>query len=161
MLPMILILIVTLILIFVGCFLIGVNTAKDNNNALNMKKHLTFMRAIVLGYIIFTGCFQFPISSKPFPLDFTKLYLMIISYGMIGVGFARIYKDIKKKKVYLIALILTIVGMGCRYILEYGEVSNTYNFTATNIILYIVIVPIFIVMVYWCSRRYLLNKKLK
>ena len=30
----------------------------------------------------------------------------------------------------------------CRYLLEFGEVSNTYNFTLFNIVSYLVIIPI-------------------
>ena len=40
---------------------------------------------------------------------------------------------------------LTVLGMAARYLLEYGEVSNTYNFTTRNIVFHIV------VMVLWSS----------
>ena len=29
-------------------------------------------------------------------------------------------------------LMLVVAGMGARYLLEFGEVSNTYNFTVLN-----------------------------
>ena len=32
--------------------------------------------------------------------------------------------------------------MGCRYLLEFGEVSNTYNFTAPNIIIHVLLTNI-------------------
>lgn len=34
-------------------------------------------------------------------------------------------------------LMLVLLGMGARYLLEYGEVSNTYNFTIPNMLLHI------------------------
>ena len=36
-------------------------------------------------------------------------------------------------------LALTFVGLGGRYLLEWGEVSNTYNFTLPNLLLHIAV----------------------
>ena len=44
--------------------------------------------------------------------------------------------------VYIAMFVLTVTGMICRYLLEFGEVSNTYNFTLFNIVSYLVIIPI-------------------
>lgn len=57
----------------------------------------------------------------------------------------------KEKVMYLITLGFTIVGIISRYILEYGEVSNTYNFTVLNVIAYIVTIPVFTVIAYHYS----------
>ena len=35
-----------------------------------------------------------------------------------------------------------LVGMGCRYLLEFGEVSNTYNFTVPNMIVHVLLINI-------------------
>jgi hypothetical protein len=32
--------------------------------------------------------------------------------------------------------------MGCRYLLEFGEVSNTYNFTVPNMIVHVLLINI-------------------
>ena len=34
-------------------------------------------------------------------------------------------------------LLLVLLGMGVRYLLEFGEVSNSYNFTVPNMLLHI------------------------
>ena len=39
--------------------------------------------------------------------------------------------------VFSLNLLLVLLGMGARYLLEYGEVSNTYNFTLPNMLLHI------------------------
>ena len=78
---------------------------------------------------------------------------------MIGLGFAGLYGIAKEKLVYLITLSLTILGMIFRYILEYGEVSNGYNFTMLNIISYIAIIPILTGATYHYILKYLSKKK--
>lgn len=86
-----------------------------------------------------------------------KAYLVAASYGIIGLGFAGIYGIHKEKFVYIASLILTVLGMICRYILEYEEVSNTMNFTQFNIISYLVVIPIFIVIAYRFILKYLVK----
>lgn len=54
----------------------------------------------------------------------------------------------KEKWVYLLSVILTIAGLLCRYLLEYGEESNTYNFMVGNVLTYICIMPAFAVLAY-------------
>ena len=55
----------------------------------------------------------------------------------------RLHQLFPNAKIYHIVprnLVLTLLIMVCRYLLEYVEVSNTYNFTVPNIILHIVAV---------------------
>lgn len=148
---------IVLLIIVVSCFLIGHTTAKNPNSYL--RKHPAFAKVIFGAYIVFAGCFVFPISSEPFSLDFMKVYLIVASYGMIGLGFAVLYGVAKEKLVYLIIFSLTILGMIFRYILEYGEVSNTHNFTMLNVVSYIAIIPIFTVATYHYNLKYLSKKK--
>lgn len=105
------------------------------------REHPRIPKTLLLGYIVFAGCFVFPISSEPFPLDFQKVYLLVASYGVIALAFAGIFDSGRERLVYIVTFLLTIGGMGCRYLLEYGEVSNTYNFTLLNILIYLAIVP--------------------
>lgn len=78
-----------LIIISVSCFFIGRRAAKNSNSYL--RKNPTLAKVLLLAYIVFVGCFVFPISSENFPLDLMKVYLIIGSYGIIGLGFTRIY----------------------------------------------------------------------
>lgn len=148
-----LILVIVFLILVVSCFFIGHRTAKDPNSYL--RKHPAFAKVFFLAYIVYAGCFVFPISSEPFSLDFMKAYLIVASYGMIGLGFAGLYGVAKEKLVYLITFSLTVLGMIFRYILEYGEVSNTYNFTILNVVSYIAIIPIFTVVMYYYILKYI------
>ena len=70
------------------------------------------------------------------------MYLLAASYGVIALAFAGIWGPDRERMVYIVTFILTVIGMLCRYLLEFGEVSNTYNFTLFNIVSYLVIIPI-------------------
>ena len=124
---------------------------------LYFKNHQKIARAFMLLYIIFVGCFVFPFGNEVFPFDFMKAYLVIVSYGVIGLGFTGLYGINQEKFVYIASLILTGLGMICRYILEYGEISNAMNFTLFNIVSYIVVIPFFIVIAYHFIARYLMK----
>ena len=125
---------------------------------LYLKNHQKIARIFMLLYIIFVGCFVFPFRNEVFPFDFMKAYLVIVSYGVIGLGFAGLYGINKEKFVYISSLILTGLGMICRFILEYGEFSNAMNFTPFNIVSYLIVIPIFIVIAYHFIIRYLMKQ---
>lgn len=125
-------------LIFAGIVCLGV---KSGHLQKLSAVHSSLPRALLLGYIIFAGCFVFPIRSEPFPLDFSGLYVLVSSYGVIALASAGIFGPDRGKKVYITTFLLTAVGMGCRYLLEFGEASNTYNFTLFNIVSYLALIP--------------------
>ena len=54
--------------------------------------------------------------------------------------------------VLLLNLGITIMGMVVRYFLEYGEVSNTYNFTPKNIVLHTVIM-LLLSTIFWMQTK--------
>ena len=141
-----------LILVVAGAFTLGRLGAKHR------EKSPAVVKAFLLGYIIFAGCFVFPILSPVEPLDFSKIYLLVVSYGVIGLGFAGVYGEKKEKTVYLLTLVLTAAGLFCRYVLEYGEASNTYNFTLVNVASYLVLMPAFTALAYNYLVEYLRSK---
>lgn len=153
----IVILIIILVVVSGSCFIIGSRTAKNPDSYL--RRHPAFAKSILLAYVVFAGCFVFPIRSTHFPLDLTKLYVLAASYGMIGLGFAGLYGESKEKFVFPATLFLTMAGMACRYALEYGEVSNTYNFTVPNIVSYLVIIPVLTLTAYCWIVKFLTQKK--
>ena len=123
-----------------------------------LQKHPVLVKAIVLGYIVFAGCFVFPIRSEKFPLDFMGAYLTAASYGIIALSLAGVYGPNKGPAVYLRTLVFTVLGLLCRYFLEYGEVSNTYNFTVGNVALYLVLIPLGTFLAYYFIVRKLLSE---
>lgn len=118
------------------------------------EKHSQLPGILLMGYIIFAGCFVFPIRSEPFPLDFSGVYLLVSSYGVIALASAGIFGPGRGRKVYITTFLLTAIGMGCRYLLEFGEVSNTYNFTLFNIVSYLALIPAGTAAAYcWVVRK--------
>ena len=120
----------------------------------NIQKHKLITWIIVLGYIIFSGCFEFPFSNEFFPFDFTKGYLIVASYGIIGLLFFELLDKGKSGVVLVVTLFFTMIGLICRYFLEFGEASNKMNFIPINIALYLLIVPIYSTLVYWCVCKF-------
>lgn len=121
-----------------------------------LSKHPGVPKGLLLGYIVFAGCFGFPFGTSQFPFDFYKAYILVASYGCIGFGFAWIYGKHKEKFVYLVNLVLTGLGLVCRYLLEYGEVSNTMNFTPLNVFSYLMIIPVFTLLAYYLHGKKLI-----
>lgn len=68
--------------------------------------------------------------------------MLVASYSAIALAFAGIWGPDRERMVYIATFVLTSIGMVCRYLLEFGEVSNTYNFTLFNIVSDLVIIPI-------------------
>lgn len=120
----------------------------------NLQKHKLVAWIVVLGYIAFSGCFAFPFSNELFPFDLQKGFMITASYGMIGMCFAGLLEKSKSLIVLALSLLFTIIGLGLRYLLEYGEVSNTINFIPVNIALFVIIVPIYCTVVYWCIYKW-------
>lgn len=104
---------------------------------------------VLIGYLIFCGCFVFPLSNERGSFDFEKVCMIIVSYGILAILFSSLLSSNKTIHVYSISLLFTTVGMILRYIMEYGEYSNTVNFTQINIIMYLGIIPLFCTLIYW------------
>lgn len=109
-----------------------------------VRKNKKGWKFVVLGYIAFIGCFVFPIVFNKDLLEFTYLYPLVVSVIMIGIILVGVI-DKQPSKVYFYSLTFSGIGMILRYILEYGEVSNTKNFTPINVGVYLLIVPTLII----------------
>ncbi len=114
-----------------------------------VQKHKKVSWLILISYLIFCGCFVFPLSNERWLFDFEKAYMIIVGYGILAILFASLLSSNKTIHVYLISLLFTTVGIILRYILEYGEYSNTINFTQINIIMYLGIIPVICTLIYW------------
>ena len=96
---------------------------------------------------IFFGCFGFPFVNLTRALGDTQrqisilnLFMLIIAYAEVGMLSGYLFHKKKIIFVILINVAHIIAGMICRYFLEFGEVSNTYNFTLPNIVFHIIII---------------------
>lgn len=119
-----------------------------------LQKHKRITWIVLLSYIVFNGCFFFPFSNERFAFTLDKGFIVITTYGMIGIGFACILKRGKSLMVLMFTFCFTIIGLICRYFLEYGEVSNIINFIPINIISYLIIIPVYCMAVYWAIYKW-------
>ena len=91
--------------------------------------------------LIFFGCFTFPVYnfSKDAPeiSRWINVFVALTAYYEIGLvqGVLFEYKGLGKS-IYT-TLSMTVLGLLCRFYLEYGEVSNTWNFIWPNITLHL------------------------
>ena len=94
---------------------------------------------------IFFGCFCFPfvnltkiLSDTQKQISIINLFLCLVAYAEVGLLSGYLFEKKNFGVVVFINVAHIIVGMICRYFLEFGEVSNTYNFTLPNIAIHIV-----------------------
>lgn len=110
----------------------------------------------VCAWFVFIGCCAFPVINltKAFPLQITLLNLFTVCISCVYFG--KIMEIIFSKKItksILLTLSMTMIGFLCRYFLEYGEVSNTYNFTLPNIALHLLITGILILLSHFFASK--------
>ncbi len=104
-------------------------------------KHKRLFWILIVLFVIITGA-AFPIYNwekhYSYALTGINLWLNIVCYIELGVFERRFLKGKQIYKITLFNLVIVLAGMVCRYFLEYGEVSNIYNFTIPNILFHIV-----------------------
>ena len=94
---------------------------------------------------IFFGCFCFPfvnitkvLSDAQKQISIINLFTCLVAYAEVGLLSGYLFEKKNIGVVLLINVSHIIAGMICRFLLEFGEVSNTYNFTLPNIVTHIV-----------------------
>ena len=135
-------------------------TSKTFVAAKSNPKFFLFL-ALVLG--TFFGCFTFPVFNLTKVVSrnigFINFVLAGSAYYEIGVieGAAFPLKKGPVSKTIFTLLgfncIHILAGMGCRYLLEFGETSNTYNFTMPNIVVHLLVVNAFCLASWYFAVR--------
>lgn len=111
----------------------------------------------------FMGCFLFPI------YNFTKayshgshwysIYLSVMWCLIMGAFLSQAFPYKKGRLLKTVPVLLAFntlyvfVGMSCRYLLEFGEVSNTYNFTAPNMIVHVLLMNILCLVCWYLAAQ--------
>lgn len=110
------------------------------------KSHRKLFTMITLLFFVLLGGAAFPIYNLNKEWSTTLSLSILVSAigysGMLGVTEFALFPKAKVYHIIPLNLGLTLLSMGCRYLLEFGEVSNTYNFTLPNMILHIAAVLI-------------------
>jgi len=115
-----------------------------------VRKRKKLFLVIAYGYTIFNGCFIFPIYRHLEP----SFYLMtLFAYISISLIYVSLFKK-KPIRVFISTLFLTAVGLIGRYFLEYGEVSNTINFTTVNMTVFLTAVPLIVTLAYMIIPKF-------
>ena len=84
---------------------------------------------VLYAIILFFSCVSFPIGNAFYPEDFMELYLLLSIVSIQGLLFAAVFEEGREKTVFLTSFFFTSLGMAARFLIEFGEVSNTLNFT--------------------------------
>ena len=92
-----------------------------------VKRHKKLFTAMTLIFFVLLGGAAFPIYNltKEWSITLTlSILVSAIGYsGMLGVTEIALFPNAKIYHIIPLNLVLTLLSMGCRYLLEYGEVS--------------------------------------
>lgn len=118
---------------------------KQNRLYTLLQSHRKIGIALFWGFAIFFGCFGFPfanitnvLSNVQEKISMINIFTLLVAYAEVGLLSGYLFENKNIGVVMLINVAHIIAGMICRYFLEFGEVSNTYNFTLPNIVIHIV-----------------------
>ena len=117
--------------------------SSDNSNKMVIfaKTHRTMVIILTFIFFIIIGGCAFPIYNMnrewSTTLTISILASTIATYGFLGTVETQLFPNAKIYHIIPLNLVLILLSMVCRYFLEFGEVSNTYNFTMPNIILHV------------------------
>ena len=108
-----------------------------------IQKHRRAMCAFVFVFMVFINCCGFPLYnlSRKWPLTIiaVNLYAVLVSAVITGQMLRRLFGKAGVWFVVLVTVVCSCMRLACRFLLEYGEVSNTYNFTVPNAGLHVVV----------------------
>lgn len=120
-------------------------------------------KPLLIGMVLFSrivgGCL-FPIVNcnpeNPVETSLVMKTIILLSvfifYTELGMLQAALFPNGSIGFAAALNLGMTVLGLIFRYLLEYGEVSNTYNFTAANVALHLFALTILPLMTY-ISRK--------
>ena len=137
---------------------------KQNGLYALLHSHRKIGLAIFWIAAIFFACFCFPfinltkvLSDTQKQISIINLFTCLVAYAEVGLLSGCLFYKKKTIIVLLINAAHIIVGMICRYFLEFGEVSNTYNFTLPNIAIHVVAISCVCLCGYLHAKKRLLE----
>lgn len=98
----------------------------------------------------FITCFLFPqpfINKGNSSILFNAL--IIYAYSIACFMLLGMIKIKRAWVVFLFVMVSDAIGIGSRYLLEYGEVSNEINFTLSSTLGYLLIIPLITTLIYF------------
>lgn len=120
--------IITYILVIGTAVYLGIKIARKKIPF--SKKYPRVFYCFICGWLMLIG-------GIAFPLSLNVLFGLSVCCFITSIAFARLYGAGKWKRVCLTTLLFSSAGLLCRYVLEYREAYNTYNFIVWNVLLYL------------------------
>lgn len=114
-----------------------------------LREHPLLTRALALGFTALLCCFAFPLGSTASPLELTVMVILLSLCLTEAFGTGR------ERGVSLRTLAAAGLGLLGRYLLEYGEVSNSRNFTVENVLCFLAAVPLCMTLAYHVLVKWL------
>lgn len=133
----------------------------ENKTVAAINRHRTLWIFGMFGAMAFFSCCIFPLDKYAGGDSIAWLNLAMFIVAFVYMGVIMPYFNLfagKLSKNLLCAFGAIIVGLLCRYLLEFGEISNIYNFTLSNIAFFVLGALLLIVAGFGWSI-YLTNKK--
>ena len=110
---------------------------------ISKNKRIVWIVLITILSVVIYGC-VFPIlnfsSEKPeIPTAIVLLNVVVFYFISDGIGTAvpKLFPQWTLLKIACYNFAVSTAGLIARYLLEFGEISNTYNFTVLNIFFYL------------------------
>lgn len=107
------------------------------------QSHMVRSCVLIFGLTVFFNCFGFPVYNlnKEWPFSLTATYAISTPAFAVFIGssLATLFPQKRFGFIAFLSSALTCAGLACRFLLEFGEVSNTYNFTVPNIVLHMAV----------------------
>jgi len=131
--------------------------AKNSSDQKQANRKISLLTTLILG--TFFNCFLFPVYNftecTTHGWRWSGFFIVLIACFQLGIFLAGAfpYKKGNTTKtiftLFCVNCIYILAGMGCRYLLEFGEVSNTYNFTLLNMIVHLLAINA-LCIASWC-----------
>jgi len=122
------------------------------------RSHRRIAAASMFLFFVILACSSFPIYNltKQFSttLTFTNVFVSVSIYAYLGAFMTCLRPQARIEEVFLIHLAIVLGGMLCRFLLEFGEVSNTYNFTLPNIALHLTVTLTISTVSWWWAKNH-------
>lgn len=110
----------------------------QNNEQLKKYKKFIIVGMFILSCIVSGGFFPIINFNQDNQVDIGIMRLVIIvmaaiAYADMGIIESIIFPKAKVLLIIVLNVVLVSFGLIFRYVLEFGEISNTYNFTLANV----------------------------
>ena len=110
-----------------------------------INSHKKLVYTIGFAFAVLLGCCIFPIynfTADKMTLNMINLIISVFVCKCIGDMESFLFPNVTWRFIGIVNIGVVLAGMTARYWLEYGEISNTYNFTLVNMVTHILVMTV-------------------